>query len=1462
MGNQLTGVAPSQILPVEHYLTDVSDYEFDHSLGSTRFFKVARAKYREGLAVVKVFVIHDPSLPLKSFKEKIEEIKSRLANGSNCLPFLRSTLSDKAALLFRQYVRNNLYDRISTRPFLISIEKKWIAFQLLCALNQAHLVGVCHGDIKSENVMVTGWIWVLLTDFASFKPTYLPDDNPADFSFFFDTSRRRTCYIAPERFVEGSSARSADNVSSETVEGLQVRQDVKGGELTPAMDIFSVGCVIAELFTEGNAPFDLSQLLAYRSGAYSPDAVLDQIEDEHIKDLCKHMLQKDPSKRMSAEQYLVKGRGTAFPEFFYTFLKVYMGEFAGIPIYPADEKIARLRKDMGSIMQTLVANMEDGDNSHRHSNNGLVIVLSLVTSCLRSLKFCVSRLGALDIMLMIAKHLPDDIILDRIIPCILHFVRDPFPRVRAEAIRTITQTLILVKSVPRGDANIFPDYILPNLSNIAQDPIDMVRMVYAENIAVLAETALRFLEMVQLDQNAAQSGETDGVQNPAQYQASYDDELQNLHGMIQQKVVTLLSDPENIVKRTLLENGITRLCVFFGRQKANDVLLSHMITFLNDKEDWHLRGSFFDSIVGVAAYVGWQSSFILKPLLQQGLTDHEEQVICKALKSVTGLVQLGLLQKPALMEMANELVPYVCHPNLWIRQATVGFIAAIAKSLNIADVHCNLTPLLLPFLKKPIIQIDKEAIIMSVLKTPVSRAVYDYILRSPIIIDFFDNLTDRQLIRNLCRPGYKPEYNEPELGQMAQLLRKLQSQGMTEEDEDKLLYLREIMLKQSKAKIGMGDLTNQASSPHDPFTPGQVNLSVYPAIQKNHADLIKPSDLRSEVMDKAQTKKSKKKQSTIDPAMNEEWRSMFGTTPDPKPAKPSLQQQTSINTPPLQSGGDLPPPHAPVQRSTSKAALHKAAAQEQTTPSSGQGQPQAQGQLKQQAQATQQQRVDPKAATHKGSPTKQQQKTGKQVSPTQADAGKGPINKGLMANEPISMSQLQAAAEGIPVKKPVQEPKPVSSHVQVSPCRLNLRSLVTRKRDQYATDIMRKMLIHDTTFNAKAPQSSWKPRGLLIAHLHEHKGAVNRLQVSYDHTLFATCSDDGTVKVWDCTKLIGKANTNKSRQTYNRQPGKIKTLTFCQSSHSIASGSDDGSIHVNRIEASPPRLAPLDKRELNVSEEGVPVDLAHFDTGPQSVLVYATSQGYLVGWDLRSPTEAFRLRNQQRHGLITSFVVDPQQCWMAVGTTNGSHICWDMRFQLPITTVQHPSGALVRRVRLHPSQQSLVISAVQGNNEVSMWDMETGARQFTLWASPHPPLSLTQTSQHAIHALYCIPSMEQTPCFLTAGSDQRIRYWNITNPQQSSIIAGSVNDPVTQLSVSYNHRVIDGTEVIVETYGKQRGGAGTAATSVSDESQRRSAEQVPVGHRDVITDMGVFQISSTSNALVTTSRDGVVKIWK
>ena len=54
----------------------------------------------------------------------------------------------------------------------------WIAFQLLHALAQCHERGVCHGDIKCENVLVTSWDWVYVADFASYKPVRLLADNP------------------------------------------------------------------------------------------------------------------------------------------------------------------------------------------------------------------------------------------------------------------------------------------------------------------------------------------------------------------------------------------------------------------------------------------------------------------------------------------------------------------------------------------------------------------------------------------------------------------------------------------------------------------------------------------------------------------------------------------------------------------------------------------------------------------------------------------------------------------------------------------------------------------------------------------------------------------------------------------------------------------------------------------------------------------------------------------------------------------------------------------------------------------------------------------------------------------------------------------------------------------------------------------------------------------------------------
>ncbi|PNF29120.1 hypothetical protein B7P43_G12623, partial [Cryptotermes secundus] len=341
-----------------------------------------------------------------------------------------------------------------------------------------HLFQVCHGDIKLENILITSWNWVLLADFASFKPTYLPEDNPGDYSYFFDASRRRTCYIAPERFIQTLNPDGSSQV-------LLPEESLRKGDLTPAMDIFSAGCALTELFNEvHDAPFDLSELLAYCSSEDNDFKHLDNLEDPDIRELIRSMSERNPARRQSAEVYLAQERNRVFPEYFYSFLQPYMLIFSAAPILSPDEKISRLRKDMQNIIKILRTDIgeekgsvesgdgdwkereEDGGDSENSEADGLVIITALVTSCIRGLHHCTSKLHCLDMLLELAVHTSSETILDRILPYVIHLVRDPFPRVRVRAIHTVTNCLELVKSVPCSDANIFPEYVLPGLAAV------------------------------------------------------------------------------------------------------------------------------------------------------------------------------------------------------------------------------------------------------------------------------------------------------------------------------------------------------------------------------------------------------------------------------------------------------------------------------------------------------------------------------------------------------------------------------------------------------------------------------------------------------------------------------------------------------------------------------------------------------------------------------------------------------------------------------------------------------------------------------------------------------------------------------------------------------------------------------------------------------------------------------------
>lgn len=276
--------------------------------------------------------------------------------------------SQTPVYLIRQYFSSNLYDRLSTRPFLNELEKYWIIFQLLKCLEVCHEHDIIHGDIKPENIMCTTSNWVVLTDFSPYKPVMLPDDDLTDFQYYFDEMSRNRCYVAPERFyrqaVDGrytrpsSSIQTASNSNSslDTIDTVPSAVQIGVGaklqskkreekQLTSSMDVFSIGCVIAEIMMDGTPLFDLPSMLQYLSASSeslcpqeSPKINLtadsgkssskNELDDNQFKQLLSRiksplmrsviidMTVKDPEKRLRASDYLklLEGHYTATHE--------------------------------------------------------------------------------------------------------------------------------------------------------------------------------------------------------------------------------------------------------------------------------------------------------------------------------------------------------------------------------------------------------------------------------------------------------------------------------------------------------------------------------------------------------------------------------------------------------------------------------------------------------------------------------------------------------------------------------------------------------------------------------------------------------------------------------------------------------------------------------------------------------------------------------------------------------------------------------------------------------------------------------------------------------------------------------------------------------------------------------------------------------------------------------------------
>lgn len=1262
----------------------------------------------------------------------------------------------------------------STRPFLEDIEKKWIAFQLLCALRDCHSLHVFHGDIKTENILVTSWNWLYLSDFSSsFKPTFLPEDNPADFSFYFDISGRRTCYLAPERF-------------------LVAGEDPGSRHVNWAMDIFSAGCVIAELFLESPI-FTLSQMYKYRKGEYSPEhSQLLKIEDPEIRELIHHMIQLDPESRYSAEEYLNFWKNKAFPEYFYSFLHQYMSlmtdpssgrtdvEAESANRGESDDRIERVYLDFDKISyflgassrrardtsrwpvtkltgNTLPVKLDLPNNAHQtsgpQSQSDELLILTLVVSNLRNTSKASARVKACDILLAFAERLSDDAKLDRVLPYIMILLTDRADTVKVAAIRTLAQLLEMVHVVSPVNAYLFSEYIFPRLQPNS-NPSAMVRAAYASCIASLAHSSLRFLDMIQALRSDTRLAALIPVgfeprwTEDATYHNLYDVARIDLLEYYESQTTALLTDPEPQVRRAFL-GSVSSLCVFFGNLKANEVILSHLNTYLNDP-DWILKCAFFEAVVGVAAYVGSTSleQYIL-PLIVQSMTDSEEFVVERVVRSLAAMADMGLFQRSTTWDLLHIIVGFLVHPNIWIREAAVNFVVNSTKFLSVADIYSILAPLLRPFLRFKIVEFS-ESDILDALKRPLPRNVYEIALVWAGKVDkgVFWKSTSRDGKFNLSEPGTSGSRAgqrssaftlsaQPKNDEDEQWLARLRTLGMGSEDEFKLLALKEYIWRVSQRPAKDSDagsasaLGNIIKLTQYGVTPQTVFFDKTPNAKPRRASLggkgshtpddQRPKTITDALLDASTTIESApgahRKHFRSKSKRRRERGSFSGAS------RPSALDNVTTDSSPSSSPAASSPrpesrPLSPPSSDGDRNAFSRRPSSEHESSSTATG---------------------GESSTLKSLSSHVQKKPSaisllnrKETAKAYAETGTSSTNAFGKVDAPVQRGgtpQVSALSLGYERKPAGVTPRQYhANHSYAGNDPVVLKLLDNVFAENYPTDLfdlgpyVKEADARRPIRRVHAEDSSkiWKPEGNLVAIFGEHSGPVNRVVVAPDHSFFVTASDDSTVKIWDTTRLERNL-TPRSRQTHRHAAGaRVKALTFVENTYTFISGATDGSIHAVKVDyhnvndtVRYGKLQLVREYQLPTAEDRTveyPIWLEHFRSEAQSTLLIATNTCRILALDMKTMLPIYSLENPVHHGTLTSFCCDRKHNWLLVGTTHGILDLWDLRFRVRLKAWGLPGWGAIHRLQVHPTKGRGRWVCVSGSgshgNEITVWDIE------------------------------------------------------------------------------------------------------------------------------------------------------------
>jgi len=302
----------------------LDNYEFISAVGSGAFGRVLRAKHRCGgqMRACKALTTSTP-LERKLVDTEIEILK--VLNHPHVLQlfevyFEPSTTERrrKVYLLTELCTGGDLLFRIAYHYQMLKcpMTEGHVAYQLrqlLSAAMYCHQRGIVHRDVKPDNVLfvdATASSTLKLIDFGLAGFAHKLRENAVEVTMPRSKSLGRLARILPRIGARWFHVRKQMMQRAGTA-FYMAPEMINAGIYDQKADMFSIGAIMCEMLT-GWHPFytpnvddaqSVQAKIVVPKPVVLPDELFSNVSEE-ARDVCKKLLEKDPSRRLSAEQAL------------------------------------------------------------------------------------------------------------------------------------------------------------------------------------------------------------------------------------------------------------------------------------------------------------------------------------------------------------------------------------------------------------------------------------------------------------------------------------------------------------------------------------------------------------------------------------------------------------------------------------------------------------------------------------------------------------------------------------------------------------------------------------------------------------------------------------------------------------------------------------------------------------------------------------------------------------------------------------------------------------------------------------------------------------------------------------------------------------------------------------------------------------------------------------------------------